>query len=221
MHATIFAKVDQYISNLLGKESDALKSATQNIISQNIADASISSNQGKLLQVFAKACNAKRILELGTLGAYSTIWLANALPDDGKIITIELDEHHAKVALKNIENAGLSGKIDLRIGKAQEIVSNLVEVRAEPFDMIFIDADKPPYTEYFKLALQLSRSGTIIICDNVIRNGKVLDKNSSDEKVLGVQRLIAFLSECKEVTATVLQTVGVKEYDGMVIAVVN
>lgn len=221
MDNEIFAEVDHYIGNLLAKENQALKDATGLIQSENIPDASISANQGKLLQVFALACNAKRILELGTLGAYSTIWLANALPDDGKVITIEFDEHHARVAQKNITNAGLSDKIDLRIGKALDILSNLIATQSEPFDLIFIDADKPPYTEYFQLALKLSRPGTLIICDNVIRNGKVLDTNSSDEKVRGVQRLNAFLSECTAVTATILQTVGVKEYDGMVVAVVN
>ena len=221
MTASLFEQVDNYISHLLADESEALKNVTRSLQEENIDDASISPNQGKLLQVFAAACNAKRILELGTLGAYSTIWLAEKLPADGKLITIEFDEHHAKVAQKNINHSGHSHKIELKIGKALAILEQMIAVNTAPFDLIFIDADKPPYTEYFKLALKLSRSGTIIICDNVIRNGKILDENSTDEKVQGVQRLNQYLGQCKEVTATILQTVGVKEYDGMVIAVVN
>ena len=143
------------------------------------------------------------------------------MPDDGKIITIEFDERHASVAQKNIDDSGLSHKIELKKGKALEVLEEMIEQKTPAFDLIFIDADKPPYTEYFKLALKLSRPGTIIICDNVIRNGKVLDENSADEKVLGVQRLNSFLGQCKEVTATIVQTVGVKEHDGMVLAVVN
>lgn len=221
MDNQVFEQVDHYISNLLGHEDKSLTDATRMIESAGIPDASISSNQGKLLQVFAIACNAKKILELGTLGAYSTIWLAKTLPQDGKVITIEFDKHHVAVAKKNIENAGLSDKVDLRIGKALDVLPLILAANEGPFDLIFIDADKPPYTEYFQYALQLSRPGTMIILDNVIRNGKVLDENSADEKVKGVQRLNKYLSECKEVTATILQTVGVKEYDGMVIAVVN
>ncbi len=167
------------------------------------------------------ACNAKKVLELGTLGGYSTIWLARALPKNGKVITIEVDKHHGEVAQKNIDNAGLSQKVNLKIGKALDILPQIIAENEEPFDMIFIDADKPPYTEYFDFALQLSRPGTLIICDNVIREGKVLDNNTTDEKVQGVQRLNKMLSENKKVTATILHSIGVKEYDGMAIAVVN
>jgi predicted O-methyltransferase YrrM len=221
MDHMIFSEVDHYISNLLAYEDQALIQASKRIQSENIPDASISPNQGKLLQVFAMACQAKKVLELGTLGAYSTIWMAKAIPDDGKVITIECDKHHAEVAQKNIDNTGLSHKIDLRLGKALDILPSLIENKEGPFDLIFIDADKPPYTEYFKFALQLARPGSIIVCDNVIRNGQVLDADHADEKVKGVQRLNTFLASCTEVTATILQTVGVKEYDGMVVAVVN
>jgi predicted O-methyltransferase YrrM len=221
MDNQIFEKVDNYISDLLGIEDQALKSATSLIESNEIPNASISPNQGKLLQILALTCNAKRVLELGTLGAYSTIWLAKALPPDGKVISIEFDPLHYEVAKKNIENAGLSSKVDLRLGKALDILPQIEKEQKEPFDMIFIDADKPPYTEYFQWAIKLSRPGSVIIADNVIRNGKVLDSNSTDEKVQGVQRLNKMLANCPEVTATILQTVGVKEYDGMVIAVVN
>lgn len=217
----IFEDVDNYIAGLLGHEDETLQHATRANQEAGLPDISISPNQGKLLQIFAMACGAKKILELGTLGAYSTIWMAKTLPQGGKLVTIEFDEHHAAVARKNIEHAKLGDKIDLRVGKALDILHELVSAGEGPFDLVFIDADKPPYTEYFQYALKLSRPGTIIICDNVVRNGAVLDANSTDEKVQGVQRLNAFLSTCKEVTATILQTVGVKEYDGMVVAVVK
>lgn len=169
---------------------------------EGLPQHSVSANQGKFLQVMMIACNATRVLELGTLGGYSTIWLARALPENGKVITIEVDEHHSAVARKNIDNAGLAHKVELKTGKALDILPALIACNEEPFDMIFIDADKPPYTEYFNYALQLSRPGTLIICDNVIREGKVLDKNSNDEKVQGVQRLNEMLSQNKKVTAT-------------------
>lgn len=162
-----------------------------------------------------------RNIQLGTLGAYSTIWLAKALPQDGKVISIEFDPFHYEIAKKNIKNAGLTAKVELRLGKALDILPELEKEHIEPFDMIFIDADKPPYTEYVQWAIKLGRPGSVIVADNVIRNGKILDPNSSDEKVQGVQRLNEMLENCPEVTATILQTVGVKEYDGMVVAVVN
>jgi predicted O-methyltransferase YrrM len=221
MNTEIFSKVDNYISRLLAQEDKFLTDTIKSLDTEGIPQHSVSANQGKFLQVMMMACNAKRVLELGTLGGYSTIWIARALPDNGKVITVEIDEHHREVAQKNIDNAGLSQKVELKIGKALDILPQIIANNKEPFDIIFIDADKPPYTEYFDYALQLSRPGTIIICDNVIREGKVIDKNSTDEKVQGVQRFNKMLSENKKVTATILQTVGVKEYDGMAIAVVN
>jgi predicted O-methyltransferase YrrM len=221
MDKEIFSQVDNYISDLLAPEDIVLTETIKSLDYEGLPQHSISPNQGKFLQVMMIACNAKKVLELGTLGGYSTIWLGRALPDDGKVITIEFDKHHAEVAQKNIDNAGLSQIVDLRVGKALDILPKIVAENEEPFDMIFIDADKPPYTEYFDYALSLSRPGTIIICDNVIREGKVLENNSTDEKVKGVQRLNKMLSENKKVTATILHSVGVKEYDGMAIAVVN
>jgi len=221
MDTEIFSKVDNYISSLLAPEDTALTDTIKSLDIEGLPQHSVSANQGKFLQVMMIACNAKKVLELGTLGGYSTIWIARALPDNGKVITIEIDKHHGDVAQKNIDNAGLSHKVDLRVGKALDILPQISAESDEPFDMIFIDADKPPYTEYFHYALKLSRPGTLIICDNVIREGKILDNYSSDEKVKGVQRFNKMLSENKEVTATILHTVGVKEYDGMAIAVVN
>ena len=173
------------------------------------------------MQVLAKMCNAKTILELGTLGAYSTIWLARALPEGGKVISIEYNENNVAVANANIARAGLTDKIEIRTGNAIDVLQQLKAEGNHTFDMVFMDADKPPYTEYFELALSMSRPGTIIVADNVVRNGKVLDENSTDTAVLGVQRFNKALSENKAVTATILQMVGIKEYDGMAIAVVN
>ena len=221
MTTNIFEKVDKYISNLLAREDKALKDATKSLDIEGLPHISVSPNQGKFLQVMALACNATKILELGTLGGYSTIWLGRMLPENGKLITIEFDKHHANVAKKNIDNAGLTKKVDVRVGKASDILPKMIANNEGPFDMIFIDADKPPYAEYFEYALSLSRPGTLIICDNVIREGKVLDNKSTDDKVQGVQRLNKMLGNNKKVTATILQTVGVKEYDGMAIAVVN
>lgn len=221
MENKIFEDVDKYIENLLIPQDEPLLNAEASLVEENIPLISVSPNQGKLLQILALTCNAKRILEVGTLAGYSSIWMARTLPEDGKLITIEFETHHAEVAKKNISRAGLDSKVEVITGKAMEILETMLEEKTEPFDMIFIDADKPPYTEYFQLALKLSHKGTLIIADNVIRNGDILNENSTDEKVMGVQRFNKFLSECKEVNATIIQTVGVKEYDGMAIAVVK
>ncbi len=221
MNQTIFEQVDHYISHLLAPEDEALQNVVPTLEKEGIPQISVSANQGKFLQVLMMSCSAKRVLELGTLGGYSTIWMARALPKEGKIITVELDEHHASVAQKNIEAAGVSHNVEIRTGKAIEVLSKMIADKEEPFDFIFIDADKPPYAEYFKLALQLSKKGTVIVCDNVIRDGKVLDKNSTDSNVQGVQKLNKLLSENDKVVATILQTVGVKEHDGMAIAMVK
>jgi predicted O-methyltransferase YrrM len=221
MHKNIFEQVDGYISKLLAREDEALKHTIESLETENIPQISVSANQGKFLQVMAKLMNAKRILELGTLGGYSTIWMARALPQDGKLISLELDPKHAVLAQKNISAAGEANKVEIRIGKGIDLLAKMVEENEEPFDMIFIDADKPPYAEYFALALKLSRSGTLIIADNVIREGKILDADSKDEMVIGAHRFNQVLANTPGVTATIIQTVGSKEHDGMAIAVVN
>lgn len=221
MDQQLFESVDQYISQLFHDEDDCLKATEQSIIESGIPQISISPNQGKFLHILAKLINAKKILEVGTLGGYSTIWMARAIPENGKLVTLEIDKKHAEVAQQNFNRCGLSSKIEIRLGKAIEILPQLKAEGAGPFDMIFIDADKPPYTEYFKWALQLSRPGTLIIADNVIREGKVLLTESPDEMVTGVKRFNQFLSQCSDVTATIFQTVGAKEHDGMAIAIVK
>lgn len=214
-------KTDRYISALLAPEDDALQAVVQSLTEAGMPQISVSANQGKFLQMLAVLCNARRILELGTLGGYSTIWMARGLPDDGKLVSIELDPDYAAVAQKNIARAGVSSRVDIRVGNALKLMPELIGTGEPAFDMIFIDADKPPLTEYFHLALQLSRPGTLIVADNVIREGQVLDPDSPDEKVQGVQRFNQMLAGDSRVTATILQTVGVKEWDGMALAVVK
>ena len=221
MDQKLFEDVDRYISRLFNEPDEALTAAKKSHKLENIPSINVSPNLGKFLNLLAKLSRAKKILEVGTLAGYSTIWMAKALPEDGKLISLEIDPHHAAVARKNIDRAGLSPKVEVREGKAIELLPQLVKENAGPFDMIFIDADKPPYTEYFEWALKLSRSGTLIIADNVIRDGKVLDPNHEDPMVQGAQRFNKALAANKKVTATILQNIGVKEYDGMAIAIVE
>lgn len=221
MDAQLFEDVDQYIGDLFQDEDDCLKAAAQSIVDSGIPQISISPNQGKFLQILALLSGAKKILEVGTLGGYSTIWMARALPADGKLVTIEIDKKHAEVAKENFDRCALASKIDVRLGKAIDVLPILEKEGAGPFDMIFIDADKPPYTEYFQWALKLSRPGTLIIADNVVREGKILLEESTDEMVAGVKRFNKYLSECKDITATIFQTIGAKEHDGMAIGIVK
>jgi caffeoyl-CoA O-methyltransferase len=221
MNQQIFAAVDNYIADLFNEEDSSLAAVEQSIKEYNIPSISVSPNQGKFLQLLARSCHAKKILEIGTLAGYSTIWLARALPRDGQLITLEYESLHAEVAKKNIASAGLSSLVDIRVGKGIDLLPQLVAEGAGPFDMIFIDADKPPYKEYFEWSLKLSKPGTLIVADNVIRDGKVLDTVSSDEMVAGVKRFNKALAAHPGVTATIIQTVGSKEHDGMALAVVK
>lgn len=221
MNKDFFSSVDSYINNLFAIEDNVLTATDRSIEEANIPPISVSANQGKFLQVMAHLCHASKILEIGTLAGYSTIWMARALPKTGKLITLELDPKHAAVAQNNINLANLQSIVDIRIGKALDMLPKLEAEGVAPFDMIFIDADKPPYVEYFQWALKLSRPGTLIVADNVIREGKVLDETSTDEMVRGAQRFNKMLAAEPRVTATIMQTVGMKEHDGMAIAVVN
>jgi caffeoyl-CoA O-methyltransferase len=217
----VFSKVDEYIIDLFQLEDNELNATQKSIEEGNIPQISVSPVQGKFLHMLAMIGNAKRILEIGTLAGYSTIWLARALPEDGRLITLELDPKHAAVAKKNIEYAGLSSRVDIRIGKALDLLPQLKSEGTAPFDLIFIDADKPPYAEYFEWALQLSRPGTLIVADNVVREGKVLKENSTEDAVSGAQRFNKILAANRSVTATIIQTIGGKDHDGMALAVVK
>jgi caffeoyl-CoA O-methyltransferase len=222
MNAQLFEDVDGYIRGLVGYEDDALRAANNSIAEEaGIPPIGVSANQGKFLQVLAKSCQAKKILEIGTLVGYSTIWMARALPENGKLISLEYEPLHAQVATRNIERAGLGKRVEIRVGRAIDLLPVIAQRNEGPFDMIFIDADKPPYTEYFQWALKLSRPGTLIVADNVIRDGKVMDPDEKDEMVQGARRFNAYLANSKEVTATIIQTVGSKMHDGMALAVVN
>lgn len=221
MTQELVAAVDSYIAKLTAHEDEALLQTDRSLAEAGLPTIAVSANQGKFLHVLARIANARRILELGTLAGYSTIWMARALPTDGQLVTLELDSHHAAVARQNIERAGLSSVVEVREGAALDLLAQLEAEGVEPFDMVFIDADKPPYAEYFERAVRLSRPGALIVADNVIRNGQVLEPAPPDERVQGVQRLNAMLANRTDVTATILQMVGVKEYDGMVIAVKN
>ena len=221
MDLKIFGAVDEYITGLFEQEDSSLTAVEQSIKESNIPPISISPNQGKFLQMLARLCHAKKILEIGTLTGYSTIWLARALPKDGKLITLEYEPLHARVSQTNIDRAGLTSVVEIRVGKGIDLLPKLVEEGAGPFDMIFIDADKPPYKEYFDWSLKLSRPGTLIVADNVIREGKVLHDKSPDEMVAGVKRFNAALAVNHAVTATIIQTIGAKEHDGMALAIVK
>jgi predicted O-methyltransferase YrrM len=220
MTQELFEAVDQYICKLLAPSDEALQAVVESIEKNNIPQISISASQGKFLQVLVKLCKAKTILEIGTLAGYSTIWMARGLPADGKLISLEYEQLHADVATENIKRAGLASQVEIRVGKGLDLLPELQQENMV-FDMIFIDADKPPYAEYFEWALRLSHPGTLIIADNVIRSGKVLNESEDDEMVKGVQRFNQLLSVTKEVTACIIQNVGEKEHDGMAIAVVN
>ena len=221
MDNTIFSAVDKYISDLLLSPDPVLSNTEAAIEASGIPSISVSPNQGKFLHLLAKLCQAKKILEVGTLGGYSTIWMARALPANGKLVSLEIDPKHASVAQKNIEGAGLQNMVDIRIGKAIDLLPELEAAGEGPFDMIFIDADKPPYAEYFEWAIKLSRPGTLIVTDNVIREGKVLNEDSDDPMVKGAHRFNRALAANPAVTATIIQTVGSKEHDGMALAIVN
>ena len=221
MDTNIFGAVDQFINNLFVKEDEALQQTKQAIIDGDLPLISISENQGKFLHILAKLNHPKKILEIGTLGGYSTIWLARALQEGGELTSLELDQHHADVALANISNAGLNNAVKIRVGNALEELPKMKKEGAGPFDVIFIDADKEPYAEYFELSLQLSRPGTLIIADNVVREGKILEENNDDSNVTGVKRFITLLAASKQVTATIIQTVGSKYHDGIALAIVN
>ena len=221
MERELFVRVDDYISSLFIPEDEALTAATASIKEAGIGDMSISPVQGSFLQLLVKFSHAGKILELGTFAGYSTIWLARGLPAQGRLITIEFSPVHAAMAETNIRRAGLEEKVNIRVGKAIELLPALATESIGPFDLIFIDADKPPYAEYFEYALKLSRPGTLIIFDNVIRDGKVLDPQSADPAVIGVQRLNKVLAADQRVTATIMTTVGLKDYDGMAIVLVK
>ncbi|NMG08408.1 O-methyltransferase [Brasilonema sp. UFV-L1] len=216
-----WSAVDRYITDLLVPLDPVLDAVLQSSATAGLPPHNVSPNQGKLLLLLARVQEARTILEIGTLGGYSTIWLTRALPADGCLITLEADPKHAEVARTNIERAKLTDVVELRLGRALDTLPQLAAEGRGPFDLIFIDADKPSNPDYFAWALKLSRRGSLIIADNVVRNGAVINAASDDPSVQGVRRFNELLASSPHVSATALQTVGSKGYDGFAIALVT
>lgn len=219
--AETWSKVDQYIMDCLIPNDPVLEKALSVNQLAGLPSHDVSPTQGKLLHLLARIKGAKRILEIGTLGGYSTIWLARALPPGGRLVTLELDPLHARVAQENIALAQLEDVVELRAGDALDHLSRMADEGAENFDFIFIDADKPNNPSYLKWALYFSRPGTVIIGDNVIREGEIINDTSQDPRVQGVRKFYDLLAEEPRITATAIQTVGSKGYDGFVLGVVD
>ena len=221
MNPAQWTEVDQYFVSKLVPEDPMIAAALEASHAAGLPAINVAPNQGKLLQLFARMLGAKRILEVGTLGGYSTLWLAKALPADGRVITLELDPKHAAVARDNFLKAGLNAQIQLREGTAAESLNQLITEKCPAFDFVFIDADKASIPVYFEAALRLSHPRTVIVVDNVVRNGAVLDESTTDVNVQGVRRFMDTVAADNRVTATALQTVGSKGYDGFALLLVN
>jgi len=213
--------VDRYIEEALGLTDPALEAAVAAAKAAGLPEIQVAPNQGKLLWLLARARGARRILEIGTLGGYSAIWLARALPPGGKLVTLEVDAKHAEVARANLAHAGLAERVELRLGPALETLPKLAAEGAGPFELVFVDADKPSMPQYFEWALKLSAPGAVLVFDNVVREGGILDTSGADPAVEGVRRLNAKLAAEPRVSATTVQTVGSKGWDGLTIAYVT
>jgi predicted O-methyltransferase YrrM len=213
--------VDSYISDLFIAPDFALEAALDSSRAAGLPTINVSPAQGKLLHMLARMQGARSILEMGTLGGYSAIWLARALPTEGRLISLEIDQKRAEIARANVARAELSNVVEIRLGRAVDTLQQLVAEGHEPFDLIFIDADKPGYAEYLKWSLKLARPGTLIIADNVVRKGEVADPASTDENVQGIRKFNEMLAAEKRVTTTVIQTVGSKGYDGLALILVT
>ena len=211
-----WSAVDDYVSETVIGSDDALERALEDSQKAGLPSINVTPAQGKLLFLLARIRGAKRVLEIGTLGGYSSIWLGRAVAPDGRVTTLEIDPHHAEVARKNIDRAGLRDVVDIRLGRALDTIKTL----PGPFDFFFIDADKAVIPEYFRAALQLSHGGSVIVVDNVVRKGELANAASDDENVRGVRRLHDVIANEKRVTATTIQTVGSKGYDGFTLALV-
>lgn len=216
----IWKKVDDFFTEALISSDPALDAATAANREADLPAIDVTPLQGRFLELMIRASGARRALEIGTLGGYSTIWMAQAVGPDGKVITLELDPHHAEVAKGNFDKAGFSDRVELRLGPATESLANLIAEKSAPFDFIFIDADKATYPEYIQQSLRLSRPGTLIIADNVVRDGKVIDPDNPDPNIQGVRRFTELIAAEPRLSSTVLQSVGSKGYDGFAISIV-
>jgi predicted O-methyltransferase YrrM len=225
MSQQLWNDVDAYIEEQLIDEDDALQEATRAAAEAGLPPIALTPAHGKFLHLLARIHRARSILEVGTLGGYSTIWLARALPADGHLVTLELNPAYAAVAAANIERAGLSSLIKIEVGPARDSLRALIDQDAPPFDLVFIDADKQSTPEYFELALQLTRPGSVIVTDNVVRDGELANADTEDERALGMRRFHELLAADRRgagrVSATTVQTVGAKGYDGFTLALVE
>ena len=219
MTAPHWREVDDYIADYLLPVDEALDAVLRNNEAQGLPPIDVSAAQGKMLNLIARMAGARRILEVGTLGGYSTIWLARALPDEGRLVTLELESDHARIASENLERARVSDKVEIRIGPAIETLTAMTN--EEPFDLTFIDADKQNNVAYVREAIRLSRPGATIIVDNVIREGGILDRESDDVRIRGTRDLYEMLAGEARLDATAVQTVGAKGWDGFILAVVR
>jgi predicted O-methyltransferase YrrM len=217
----LWTEVDLYFSDLLTSGDEALDAALAANQQADLPAIDVTPLQGKFLALLVQICGAKHLLELGTLGGYSTIWLARALPNDGRVVSLEIEPKHAEIARANLARAGVVERVDLRVGAALDTLAQLAAEGAAPFDLIFIDADKATYPEYLQWSLKLSRPGTLIVADNVVRDGKVIDSKTSDPNIQGVRRFTELVAQEPRLRATVLQTVCAKGYDGIALAVVQ
>lgn len=221
MTELLWTSVDQYYSDALVKPDEILDAALRDSDAAGLPPINVTPNQGKFLHLMARICGARAILEIGTLGGYSTIWLARALPDGGRLVTLEAEPRHADVARANIARAGLADRVDVRVGRALDTLPQLEADGVGPFDLVFIDADKPSNPDYVEWALKITRPGSVIIVDNVVRDGAVADSASEDSAVLGVRRMNELIAADQRLTATAIQTVGSKGYDGILVALVG
>jgi predicted O-methyltransferase YrrM len=221
MTQELWTAVDRYITDALVPPDAALDAALADSAAASLPSINVAPNQGKLLHLLARVHGACSILEIGTLGGYSTIWLARALPSGGHLLTLEVDPKHAEVARANLARAGLAEVVEVRLGRALDTLPQLATDSRAPFDLIFIDADKANIADYFSWALRLSRPGSLIIVDNVVRRGAVIDAASEDPNIQGVRRLNQLLASEPRVSATTIQTVGSKGHDGFTLALVN
>lgn len=215
----IWTDVDAYLGTLFPDDA-VLQAAVERGVAEGLPEIAVSPMQGRLLNILARAMGARSILEVGTLAGYSAIWLGRALPADGRMITLEVDAHHAEVARANLVSAGLNN-VDVLLGPARMTLPQLIEQSAGPFDLIFIDADKVGYPDYFNWSIELSRPGTLIIADNVVRHGNILDENTTDASNRAIREFNAMVAADSRVDATVLQVVGTKGHDGLAFAVVR
>lgn len=216
-----WAGVDAYIGDKLIGRDPALADALAANAAEGLPEIDVSPAQGKMLHLLARGLGARRILEIGTLGGYSAIWLARALPADGALVTLEIEPHHAEVAAANLARAGVADRVSIRLGPALDTLAAMQDADEAPFDLVFIDADKENGANYVRAAIALGRPGTVIIVDNIVREGGVLDPASEDTRIIGTRALFDYVASEPRLSATAVQTVGAKKWDGYLLAIIE